>query len=109
MESIGRLRCGMIARLGGWKAKLAGLVARRPLKEPKSAIPRFTKPPVQGELSLDRIKVLRNDLSDSDLEVVPAKPSTAPAAPIVPAAEKTAAVASGWGRMTARILSARKN
>jgi hypothetical protein len=34
----------------------------------------FTKAPVQGELSLDRIKVVRNDLSDADLEIVPARP-----------------------------------
>jgi hypothetical protein len=27
--------------------------------------------PVQGELSLDKIKVMRNDLSETDLEVVP--------------------------------------
>jgi hypothetical protein len=27
--------------------------------------------PVQGELSLDKIKVVRNDLSETDLEVVP--------------------------------------
>ncbi len=26
---------------------------------------------MQGELSLDKIKVVRNDLSESDLEVVP--------------------------------------
>ena len=34
---------------------------------------RSTKLPVQGELSLDKIKVVRNDLSDADLEVVPAQ------------------------------------
>ncbi len=43
-------------------------------QQPKAAaIPRFNKAMVQGELTLDRVKVLRNDLSDSDLEVVPAK------------------------------------
>ena len=30
-------------------------------------------PPVQAELSLDSVKVLRNDLSDVDIEVVPLK------------------------------------
>jgi hypothetical protein len=30
--------------------------------------------PVQAELSLDRVKVLRNDLSDTDFEVVPRRP-----------------------------------
>jgi hypothetical protein len=42
----------------------------------KSAIPRFDKPVVQGELSLENIKVVRNDLSDADMEVVPAKTFT---------------------------------
>ena len=46
--------------------------ARRP-NQAKPAIPRFTKPAVQGELSLDSVKVVRNDLRDSDLEVVPAE------------------------------------
>jgi len=32
-----------------------------------------TTPPVQVELSLDSVKVLRNDLSDVDIEVVPLK------------------------------------
>lgn len=47
--------------LGSW---------RRPKRAP---IPRFNNPLVQAELSLDRVKVLRNDLSDSDLEVVPVR------------------------------------
>lgn len=35
-----------------------------------AGIPRFGQPVVQGELSLDRVKVVRNDLSHADLEVV---------------------------------------
>ena len=35
--------------------------------------------PVQGELSLEEIKVVRNDLNETDLEVVPAtKPEIPP-------------------------------
>ncbi len=34
---------------------------------------------VQAELLLDSIKVVRNDLSDSDLEIVPVRSSGAPA------------------------------
>ncbi len=34
---------------------------------------RHAKAPVQAELSLDAVKVLRNDLSDVDVEVVPLK------------------------------------
>lgn len=41
--------------------------------EPKPAAPSFGKKPVQGELSLDNIKVMRNDLSDADVEVVQKK------------------------------------
>jgi hypothetical protein len=54
------------------------MMKRKPKVE-KPAIPEFSKPAVQGELSLDRVKVMRNDLSDADLEVVPAKPSMAAA------------------------------
>ena len=39
----------------------------------KPAVPRFDKPVVQGELSLHNIKVVRNDLNDADVEVVPAR------------------------------------
>ena len=71
------------------------------------ALPR-TDALVQGELSLDRVKVVRNDLSDSDLEIVPAKkPSPAP----VPAPELAATVSSSpraWERMTSRLFGAGK-
>jgi len=33
-------------------------------------IPRFGKPTVQGELSLDKVRVVRSDLAHADLEVV---------------------------------------
>ena len=39
----------------------------------RPAIPRFDKSATQTELSLDNIKVVRNDLNDADVEVVPAK------------------------------------
>lgn len=96
--------------LSGWQAKLSGLLARSGGKAAKPAIPRFPKPPVQGELSLDRIKVMRNDLSDVDLELIPAKPPVAPvaAAPAPGAAEKAKGAKSAWGRVTTRILGAGK-
>jgi hypothetical protein len=58
-----------------WLKKLNPLVwfgDRKPA-EPKPAVHRFDKKPVQGELSLENIKVMRNDLSDADVEVVPKK------------------------------------
>ncbi len=36
-----------------------------------AGMPQTAKPPVQGELSLDSVKVVRNDLTDADFEVVP--------------------------------------
>ena len=38
---------------------------------------RAAKPPVQAELELDEVKVVRNDLSDADLEIVAKKRKTA--------------------------------
>jgi hypothetical protein len=64
------------------------MVKRKPKIE-KPAIPAFEKPAVQGELSLDRVKVMRNDLSDADLEVVQAKPSMAAAVAAVAAKPTT--------------------
>jgi hypothetical protein len=54
-----------VARLAKWLARKPPVV--------RSAIPRFDKGPVQGELSLERVRVVRNDLSDSDLAIVPVK------------------------------------
>jgi hypothetical protein len=98
----------LAALLSASQTKLLGLFARSGGKATKPAIPRFPKPPVQGELSLDRIKVVRNDLSDADLEVVPAKPPAAPAvtAPAPRAVEKAEATKSAWGRATSRFLGA---
>lgn len=39
-------------------------------KEPRTLLPRLGKPAVQTELSLDNVKVVRNDLEESDLEIV---------------------------------------
>jgi hypothetical protein len=63
-------------------------------------------PPVQGELHLDLVKPVRNDLSDADLEVVEAREP-------LPAAQESAAGSSIdeshrflWSRLTARIFRA---
>jgi hypothetical protein len=57
------------------------------------AMPRFGKSPVQGELSLDKVKVVRGDLAHADLEVVRAnEPSSA-----------------AWRNLTARVFGTRVN
>ncbi|HYG21616.1 MAG TPA: hypothetical protein VEH04_02455 [Verrucomicrobiae bacterium] len=57
-----------------WKSffkRLNPLSWRQPRNH--TGIARFDKGPVQGELSLERIRVVRNDLSEADVEVVPVK------------------------------------
>lgn len=61
------------AKRGGLKAFLLW----RRVRKPKSANVFNTRPLVQGELSLDSVKVIRNDLSESDLEVVQGQPVAA--------------------------------
>jgi hypothetical protein len=48
--------------LGEWTRKISLFKPARPIAA--------ERPAVQGELSLDRVKPVRNDLSDSDLELV---------------------------------------
>ena len=57
--------------------------------------------PMQAELSLDRVKVVHNDLSDVDVEIVPIKSRTAPEA------EPALAPGNGgdsWSRLGAKIF-----
>jgi hypothetical protein len=52
-----------------WQA-LCGAVTRGVRKAPKPGLARSSRLMRQGELSLDTVCVVRNDLSDSDLEIV---------------------------------------
>jgi hypothetical protein len=65
------------SKLRGWLARMTaklGSLFARPPKPVKAAIPAFPKTSLQGELSLDHVKVMRNDLSDTDLEIVTLQP-----------------------------------
>jgi len=99
------------ALLTGCRTRLTGLLGRARVKAVKPAIPRFAKPPVQGELSLDRIRVVRNDLSDADLEVVPARVPAAPASSLsaLRNGENAGAKESTWERVTTGFLGAGKS
>ena len=60
------------------------------------------QPPTQTELSLDRVKVVHNDLSDADVEIVPIK-----SRPLPEAAESALTPANGgdsWSRLGAKIF-----
>jgi hypothetical protein len=84
------------APVDSWLKKINPMVwfGNRKPAEPKPAVPRFHKPhaPAQGELSLDNIKVMRNDLSEADVEVVPAK-SRAPKVMAMPMPSQAGAAA----------------
>ena len=92
-----------------WSEKFSALLSRPGGKAASVAMPHPTKLPVQEELSLDKIKVVRNDLSDADLEVVPAKSPAAltSVAPAWPSVNKTGA-GTAWGRLAGRVFRAGK-
>jgi hypothetical protein len=60
--------------LWGALSKVAWLVFRPRPNRAAPPLPDFDKSPVQGELSLEKIKPVRNDLSDADLDIILAKP-----------------------------------
>jgi hypothetical protein len=80
-----------------WMGKLNPFGAKPALR---AAGGKHAKIPFQAELSLDAVKVLRNDLSDVDVEVVPLKsrPSSAAGEPNLGPAKKT------WGLLGERFL-----
>jgi hypothetical protein len=69
--------------LASWTSKLNPLTMLRgsPMEAKDSQLP------VQAELSLEKVKVVHNDLTDAEVEVVPIK--SRPAAPVVPSSEKS--------------------
>lgn len=72
----------VVGGLGTWWEKLSALVPRNRRGPVRTKAARAAKPAVQGELSLEKIKVMRNDLSDTDLEIVSAKKAPTSAKPI---------------------------
>ena len=88
---------GALARCTG-KLKSLLMMSRREPLEPASA--RASKAMVQAELSLEKVRVVRNDLSDSDLEVVAVKPRAAASA------EEPAD--DGWDKVASRLFGAGK-
>lgn len=112
-------------RFMGWLKDLPPLPRRR--KAPKAATPVSADQMVQVELSLDSVKVVRNDLSESDLEIVrtntpqsravQAQPGIDPAKasrpePVYPTAARVQTgrelETSRWQRATGRFLGASK-
>jgi hypothetical protein len=60
----------------------------------------------QAELSLDAVKPVRNDLSDSDLQIVPAKPNASK--PTHPHTLRPELTGLAWSRLTARFFNSER-
>jgi hypothetical protein len=81
----------------------------RPFFAQPAASPK-TPPPTQAELSLDAVKPVRNDLSDSDLQIVTAKPASRTGALKPPRSRlfKPELTGLAWSRLTARFLNSQR-
>ncbi len=82
-----------------WASKLNPISIWRGSPSPS---PQKARRPLQAELLLDRVKVVHNDLSDVDVEIVPIKSRTAPEAsePVL----TPAAGGDSWSRLSAKIF-----
>jgi hypothetical protein len=82
-----------------WPGKINPLSFWRSVR---ASAPPKTPRPLQAELSLDRVKVVHNDLTDADVEVVPIKSRTGPEAesPLIPSAR----TADSLSRLSAKIF-----
>ena len=99
-ENVGR-GSRPVSKLGSWFGWTRSKAVRATVRP-------FAKPMIQAELSLEKVKVVRNDLSDTDLEIVRARPpaSTVQVARNLPA---TAGMPAGaWNRITGRLFGAGK-
>jgi hypothetical protein len=109
--SAGRDSSEAVAEHGGWAgkcfSKVGAMLSRRGKSGERPAIPRFNKPLVQGELSLDSVRVVRNDLRDSDLEIVAAKP-VQPSPPASVPAACAPRPDNAWNRVAGRLFGAGK-
>jgi hypothetical protein len=92
-------------RLAGWVKKLNPL-SLLPPRRGEGGRGRPARKHVQTELTLEKVRVVRNDLSDNDLEIVPGRLMGLPsgASPILPHPANSGPGA--WGRLTSKFLGA---
>ena len=103
---LGHVRRTLTGWSGWLRRRLGRMFTRRDKNAAGAAVPQLARPPIQSELSLERVRVLRNDLSDVDLEIVPVKfPVQSPnASPVLHPAAKTESSGLAWSRATMRFL-----
>lgn len=67
---------------------------------------RTVRTPVQAELSLEKVKVVRNDLSDTDLEIIAPKATGLPGTAGPMMQNMTRTQPTNWNRMTSSVVGA---
>ncbi len=82
--------------LATWTTKLNPMTMLRGSQEEKT----FSRPIVQSELSLDSVKVVHNDLTDADVEIIPMKSRPQKIVADLPPAKKS------WEILGERLLKA---
>jgi hypothetical protein len=91
------------------KGLVSALVAKLRRRQARSPLATSTRPqvagPVQGELSLEKVRVVRNDLTDTDYEVVCAETVTASPLKKVPATVSLSPQPRTLGRLAERLFS----
>jgi len=105
------------ARLASWvsglKAKLSRPQRGLQRAQPTTAAAALPGAVVQGELLLDGIKVVRNDLSETDLEIVTIKPEGADAGTVKSngaiTPRKRGTPERAWDRLRSRLTGAGRN
>jgi len=104
------LRQKMATFWSGCRRRLSPLFSHPRGKPVRAGVLQAPKLAMQGELSLNKIKVVRNDLTDTDLEIARVKPPATQAAnaPSSRVAEKGEPGGASWGRLAARVFGAGK-
>jgi hypothetical protein len=95
-------------RLAGWVKKLNPLSLLPPGRG-DARRGRPTRKAVQTELTLEKVRVVRNDLSDMDFDIVPGRLMGLPsgASPILPHPGNRSEPGA-WGRLTTKFLGAQQ-
>ncbi len=94
-------------RWGGWVKKLNPL-ALLPPRRGEGGRSRPARKHVQTELTLEKVRVVRNDLSDADFEIVPGRLMGLPsgASPILSHSGSSHVEAGAWSRLTSKFIGA---
>ena len=95
----------VVKRAASLGESLSGWFQRKPASSKPRVVPGF----VQGELSLAKVKVVRNDLIDADVVVIPVRVMGQPAEASVEQASKTSRTGAGWTQLADRVLGAARS